>query len=581
MTTATGSTPTTDQRTLGRRTVLATGTVTAGAATLAGGLGSSSASAASSRAKRYFRHGVASGDPEPNAVLIWTRVTPTEASTPGSGRGPRAKVRWEVATDKRFRRVVRRGTFATGPGRDHTVKVDVTRLKPATWYHYRFFYDGVASRAGRTRTAPSRHALVNNLRLGVVSCANLQAGWFSAYRGLAARDDLHAVLHLGDYLYEYGPGRYGYGSDNEDIRKHEPAREMVGLADYRQRHAQYKTDPDLQDLHAKYAWIVTWDDHESTNDAWREGAENHTPGSGDGGEGDWRVRRARSHRAYDEWMPVRMDGTAALGDGSRLYRRLRFGKLAELSMLDLRTYRDQQVSTTAPSPVPQPEGDVSDPDRTITGRRQMEWLKDSLRRDTPQWKVIGNPVMIAPVTFASLPKDLISPVNDVTGLLPEDGLPYNVDQWDGYTDDRREVFAHIRDHGIKDALFVTGDIHSGWACELPYDVSTYPAVPGSAGVEFVCSSVTSNNLKDITNTPPRTTSVAIEEGIKANNRHIKYLNFDDHGFSVLDLTPKRAQMDWFVIGDRRDRDTPIRWETSFVTRAGTGLVERVEKPVGA
>ena len=264
-----------------------------------------------------FAHGVASGDPLPRGVVIWTRVTPTPAATPGSGRGPTVTVRWEVATDRGFRHVVRRGGFSTGPSRDHTVKVDVRGLKPATWYHYRFSYDGARSRVGRTRTAPRRGATPRHLRFGVVSCSNLQAGWFSAYRHLARRDDLHAVLHLGDYLYEYAPGEYGMGQDNEDIRPHDPPREMVSIADYRRRHAQYKTDRDLQDLHAKYPWIITWDDHEVTNDQWRNGAENHQQN-----EGDYQKRRARAHRAFDEWMPLRMDGTADLRDGIRLFRRL-------------------------------------------------------------------------------------------------------------------------------------------------------------------------------------------------------------------------------------------------------------------
>jgi alkaline phosphatase D len=277
-----------------------------------------------------------------------------------------------------------------------------------------------------------------------------------------------------------------------------------------------------------------------------------------------------------------MDGTAALGDGTRLYRRLTFGRLAEISMLDLRSYRDQQVPTPLPEPIPVPDPGVSDPDRTITGRQQLDWLKDSLGRGRAQWKVIGNPMMIAPVDFGGLPDVLLDPVNDVTGLLPRDGVPYNVDQWDGYTDDRREVFQHIRDHQVTDALFITGDIHSGWACELPYDASTLAdplAIGDSAGVEFVCSSVTSNNLKDITGTPPRTTSLAVEAAILANNRHIKYLDFDSHGFSVLDLTPERAQMDWYVIGDRAVRDTDITWAVSYATRTGTGRIESVGEPV--
>lgn len=177
------------------------------------------------------------------------------------------------------------------------------------------------------------------------------------------------------------------------------------------------------------------------------------------------------------------------------------------------------------------------------------------------------------------PKDLIGPVNDVVGLLPDDGQPYNVDQWDGYTDDRREVFDYIRDHQVKDVVFVTGDIHSGWACDLPYDNATCPAQGETAGVEFVCSSVTSNNLKDILGVPRRTGSVAVENAIKANNRHVKYLNFDDHSFSILDITPKRAQMDWFVIGDRAERRSSLTHETSYATASGTSRFVRQNGPV--
>ena len=374
--------------TVDRRTLLAAGT--AGAAGVALATGAGFAPDAAAAGNRYFRHGVASGDPLPRKVVLWTRVTPTTDATPGSGRGPRVTVTWQVAKDPKFRRIVRKGKVTTGPGRDHTVKVDADRLKPGTEYFYRFLHRGVASRVGRTKTAPRKRADNGRLRFGVVSCSNLQAGWFSAYRHLARRDDLDAILHLGDYLYEYGAGEYG------DLRAHVPAHEMVSLADYRQRHAQYKQDGDLQALHARYAFIVTWDDHETTDDAWAGGAKNHQPE-----EGDYRTRKAIANRVYDEWMPVRMGGTAKAGDGTRLFRRLRFGRLAELSMLDLRTYRSQQVA----GPVP-PDPTVSDPDRTITGKRQMAWLKKSLSDDRALWKLVGNPVMIAPVVVPPLPKDV-------------------------------------------------------------------------------------------------------------------------------------------------------------------------------
>jgi alkaline phosphatase D len=554
---------------LDRRTLLAAGAAGvagAGALTLTG------AGAADAAESGYFVHGVASGDPHPDGVVLWTRVTPTPEATPGSGLGPAAEVRWEVARDRRFRQVVRSGRFRTDASRDHTVKLEATGLEPATTYYFRFLHRGTASRPGRTRTAPAVSDSPSNLRFGIVSCANLQAGWFSAYRHLAAREDLDAVIHLGDYVYEYAPGQYGYGPSNVDIRSHEPAREMVSLADYRQRHAQYKQDADLQALHAQAPFIVTWDDHEVTNDSWRAGAENHQPE-----EGDYLARRDRAHRAFDEWMPVRMGDTVGLGDGTALYRRLQFGALAELSMLDLRSYRDQQAAQPA-APVPSVDGGVSDPDRTITGDAQMAWLKESLAADRAQWKLVGNPVMIAPVAFPPLPAELSRSVNDVTGLLPEDGLPYNVDQWDGYTADRREVFQFLADHGITDTVFLTGDIHSGWACDLPLDAGTYPASP-SVATEFVGTSITSNNLDDITGSPPRTSSIAVETAIMAANRHVKYLNFDDHGYAVLDVTSARTQMDYFKIGDRADRAAGSAWTASWATDATTQKVHPVDGPV--
>jgi alkaline phosphatase D len=186
--------------------------------------------------------------------------------------------------------------------------------------------------------------------------------------------------------------------------------------------------------------------------------------------------------------------------------------------------------------------------------------------------------MISPVVFPPLPADLTGALNDVTGLLPEDGVPYNVDQWDGYTADRRELIAHLRDHGVQNTVFLTGDIHSAWACDLPVDAGTYPA-SATAATEFVCTSVTSNNLDDITGSPPRTTSLAVEAGIQANNRHVRYLNFDDHGFSVLDVTARRTQMDYYVV-DRTDPRSGATWTASWATAADTQRVHAVDRPVG-
>lgn len=538
---------------LSRRTALQLAAVTGtglAAATVAG------PAAAAPSSRRAFAHGVASGDPLPTAVVLWTRVTPTAASTPGSGAGPAVTVGWEVATDPQFRRIVRRGSVGTGPARDHTVKIDAGGLSPGTAYWYRFTYGGTASPVGRTRTAPAPSARPARLRMAVVSCANLQAGWFSAYRHLAARRDLDVVVHLGDYLYEYAPGEYQ--ARDVVVRPHEPAREMVTLADYRRRHAQYKTDPDLQALHALAPWVITWDDHESANDAWSGGAENHTEGA----EGTWSARRAASQQAYAEWMPVRYTA------GGRLYRRLRFGRLASLSMLDLRTYRDQQAS----SPV---DPALDDPDRTLAGPEQLDFLLDGLADPAVQWKLVGNPVMIAPVRFPStLDGDAVRGIATLLDApVSPSGVPYNVDQWDGYPAERARVLGHLRDRGITDAVFLTGDIHSGWAAELPADPSTYPVTGDSVGVELVCTSVTSDNLDDILGTRPRTASLAVETAVKANNPHVKYLDFDSHGFSVLEVTPAGAQMDWFVLVDRTDPDSAAVWSTSWRVPAGSATVE--------
>jgi alkaline phosphatase D len=541
-----------------RRSFLAGSAAAAGSGALAVGA-APSAGASTPGSAATFRHGVASGDPLPGAVVIWTRVTPTAEATPGSGTGPSTTVGWQVATDAGFRSVVRKGTVTTGVERDHTVKVDVTGLAAATTYYYRFTLGSAVSGTGRTRTAPARGASVDRLRLGVVSCSNWEAGWFSPYRHLAARGDLDAVVHLGDYVYEYGTGEYANGRANVVVRPHEPTHEMVSLADYRQRHGQYKTDTDLQALHAHVPWVTTWDDHETANDAWSGGAENHQPG-----EGDFAARKAAARRAYDEWMPIRLSGTAALGDGVQAYRHLQWGSLADLTMLDLRSYRSQQVTTTDLAA-------VDDPARTITGDAQMQFLKDRLIENDAVWKLVGNPVMVTPVLFPPLDNYVAGPIADMTGLLPRQGVPYNVDQWDGYTADRRELVTFLADHGVTNTVFITGDIHSGWACELPVDAGTYP-LSRTVGVELVATSVTSNNLDDLPGAAPRTTSLAVEDAIRANNRHVKWLDFDSHGYSVLTLTPKAAQMDWYVVTDRTDRAATSSWETGFTVPVGTNAL---------
>ncbi|MFE2417794.1 alkaline phosphatase D family protein [Streptomyces hokutonensis] len=504
-----------------------------------------------------FLHGVASGDPLPDGVLLWTRVTPTAEAVPGSGLGPDTEVSWTVATDKAFTNIVSRGSLTATAASDHTVKADIRGLAPATDYFFRFSAGGTDSPAARTRTAPAADANVTGLRFGVVTCANWEAGYFSSYRHLAARGDLDAWLHLGDYIYEYKSGEYA--ARGTVVRQHAPTNEIITLADYRTRHGKYKTDPDLQALHSKAPVIAIWDDHEFADNAWSGGAVNHTEGA----EGTWTARQAAAKQAYFEWMPVRpaIEGTT--------YRRLRFGKLADLSLLDLRSFRSQQASSGS--------GAVDDPDRTITGRAQLDWLKAGLKASDTKWRLVGNSVMIAPFVIGSLTADLLKPLAKLLDL-PQDGIGVNTDQWDGYTDDRRELLAHLRSNAIGNTVFLTGDIHMSWANDVPVDAGTYP-LSASAATEFVITSVTSDNLDDIVKVPEGTVSALAAPLIQLANRHVHWVDTDRHGYGVLDITADRAQMDYYVLSDRTSATATSSWERSYRTRSGTQKVERTYDPV--
>ena len=552
------------RRSPSRRTVLRAGAgLGIAGATVAVGR-SAPASATPPTAAAVFAHGVASGDPLPDRVILWTRVTPSAAATPGSGAGTAIPVTWMIADDAALRRVVASGSVTTGPDSDFTVKVDPTGLSPDTVYHYGFAVtlpDGtrVASPVGTTRTAPAVGADVARVRFGVVSCANWEAGYFGAYRHLRNQRNLTAVVHLGDYLYEYETG--GYSGKTGPVRIHAPRHEIVSLRDYRIRHAQYKTDPDLAALHRAVPWICTWDDHETANDAWAGGAENHQPG-----EGPWASRRGAAFRAYQEWMPIRPQVDAA---GRHLYRRLGFGRLLELSMLDLRTYRDKQVSPTSSA--------IDDPSRSITGAAQMRWLREGLASSTTRWRIVGNPVMISPVLIPPLDARNAAAVTELLGL-PSTGVPYNADQWDGYPADRQRLLTTVRDRGIDNVVFITGDIHSSWACDIPNNAANFPA-GGTVATELVGTSVTSSNIDDILKVPEHTVGNAVPPAIMAANNHVRWNDFDAHGYSVLTVTPAFAQMDWWFLNDKTDPRTGQYHARSFRVRDGVARVTPVAWPI--
>ncbi|HEX8868243.1 MAG TPA: alkaline phosphatase D family protein, partial [Lentzea sp.] len=449
-----------------RRTFLKAGAV-AGAATAGGAVSASAATA-------VFEHGVASGDPVPDGVLLWTRVVTT------------SEVRWEVARDESFDRIVARGHTRTGAHRDHTVKVEVCGLRPSTRYYYRFRVGDVVSPVGRTKTAPSGD--VSGVRFGVVSCANWMAGHFVPYGYLADREDLDAVIHLGDYIYpHYDP----------KVRDAQPQHEIITLADYRTRHAMYKTDPHLQRLHGAHPFIATWDDNESADNSSAVGALGHDPAT----EGPWAVRLAAATQAYFEWMPIR-EGL--------MFRRLQYGSLLDITMLDLRSHRTPE---------------------TILGPRQRDWLIKGICDGTAQWRLIGTSVMFSPLA-----------------IPPAPGFPsVNTDQWDGFPTDREIVVRALDRAGMKNAVFLTGDIHSSWAVDVP-DGSALKSV----ATEFITTSVTSDNFDEFLKVPPRTGSLALEAAIMAKNPHVRFVELDSHGVSTLEVTPDEVRMDWFYTSDRTD-----------------------------
>jgi len=513
------------------------------------------------RRRDVFRHGVASGDPLPTGVILWTRLTPSDEATPGSGAGEPAVVRWEVATSPSFHRPVAKGVVVADARRDHTIKVDVRGLRPSHTYFYRFLHRDRVSPVGRTMTAPAADAVVPSLRFGLASCANYEGGYFAAYRHLAARRDLDFVLHVGDYIYEYATG--GFGPGGAIGRVHDPVTEIVTLSDYRRRHGQYREDADLQALHAAVPFICTWDDHELTNDAHRTGAENHQPAT----EGLFETRRAAAYRAYFEWMPIRRP--QPFEAPTRLYRSFRFGSLADLQMLDLRQYRDAQ-------PANGQDPARHDPARTLMGSAQLEWLKERLGESGAHWKLIGNSVMVSPIDFrAPLPAGLLEQV----GLMM--GVPFNVDAWDGYTDDRRDLLEFLGAHAVGNVAFLTGDIHSSWACEVPRDSASYLSGLPAVAVELVGTSITSANLNEILGVPPRSPQTLQVEGLfKAANRHVKLLEFDSHGYSVIDVTPDRLQADWYYVSDPADVTATSRFASGVQVMSGTNLVTPAAGPLG-
>lgn len=509
------------------------GTAALAAATLMP-LGSAMAAAVAN----VFQHGVASGDPLSDRVILWTRVTPA------AGRGA-VPVQYVVARDAALTQVVLRGSTKTHPDRDYTVKVDAAGLQPGTTYYYQFKAEGADSPIGRTRTLPVGQ--VDRLRMAVVSCSNHAYGYFNAYRHIAERADLDLVMHLGDYLYEYGINQYG------TARTPEPAHEMVTLADYRMRHAQYKRDADLQAMHRQHPMIAIWDDHEITNDAWKDGAQNHTEGA----EGVWAERVAQALKAYYEWMPTRVPDASDL---RKNWRGFRYGDLAELLMLEERvSARSQQLIESGQFTQ---TGAFTDASRGLLGETQEAWVASSLRNSKARWKFLGQGVM-----FAQLKG--VGAANAAGG-----GSFLNADQWDGYQPARNRIYDILKGNattpGVDNVVVLTGDIHSSWAADLTQDPNNadvasggYNRVTGegSRAVEFVGTSVTSPGLND-----PQGSTAAF---LRSQNPHFKYIDLMRRGYMLIDATPQRVVGEWWYVDTVASISHVQAFGTAFEVQAGT------------
>jgi alkaline phosphatase D len=507
---------------------------------------SSGAEATQGRREISFQHGVASGDPLHDRVILWTRVTT------GNWYDD-VDVRWQVARDPKMRRIVANGHASANIWRDFTVKVDVDCLDPGQTYYYQFSARGERSVVGRTRTLP--RGRVDAARLALVSCSNLPAGLFNVYALIARRSDLDCVLHLGDYLYEYGNSTFGDGTLLDRVPA--PDKEIVSLVDYRQRHAQYKLDADLQAAHRQHPFICVWDDHEIANDAWKDGAENHNP---ELGEGEWSVRKRAGIRAYFEWMPIR---EWAHQSNARIFRQFRFGQLADLFMLDTRHYgRDQQsaakpVSPTAGFPANDPV--ANDPSRTLLGFDQEAWLDERLSLSKSReitWRLLGQQVMMAQ-------------------LSPSGGQTlFNLDQWDGYRPARERLFTSVRDNNVDNIVVLTGDIHSSWANELtsnPWDAGTYNPATGNGvvGVEFVTPGVSSPGILN----PVEAAQTAAF--VCSVSPHMKFAELNKRGYVILDLDRERVQGEFWHVATV---DAPSREETlaaAFINEAGANRLQPV------
>ena len=513
--------------------------------------------AADAEANSIFAHGVASGDPEPNSVVIWTRVS--------DSKDPVA-VDWYVATDSAMLNVIAHGQFTTNAQRDHTVKQVVDGLEPGKSYFYQFVINGATSPLGRTKTLPVGH--LERLVLAVATCSNYPFGYFNAYEVIANDDEVDLVVHLGDYIYEYRAlGGYGGATGRRIGRNHKPGHETTSLKDYRIRHAQYKGDPESIAMHARHPLIVIWDDHESADNPWMEGAENHQLI-----DGNWFARRAASMQAYYEWMPIRDPGPG--GSWERYWRHFKFGDLASLITLESRhTGRSKQYKWSGRLDDFEGVADanafyddvVGAPDRNMLSAEMEKFLKSELAesaRAGRRWRIIGNQSIMAKVRYPELNEPFFEHLRNELGRsgrsrldnltrLGSLALPGDLDAWDGYPAARERFYRLAKDADARDLLVISGDSHSYWANAL------YDADGESMGVELGSTGITSpRGLLDL-----GLDGLARWDALlAANNKEVVWVDGRYRGFIRLDITHDGVHADFVTVTNVETRD----YETQIV-----------------
>ena len=485
-------------------------------------------------------HGVASGDPLTDRVVIWTRVSGTEED---------AQVTWTFARDADLTDVVASGEATAVGARDHTVHVDVAGLEPGATYFYGFEANGERSPVGRTKTLPGEG--VERARFAMCSCAKLNAGFFNAYSRIAERDDLDFLLHLGDYIYEASNKPPKTQTPGADIgRPFEPEEECRTLADYRTRYSQYRSDPDVQRLHAALPMIATLDDHELADGAWAGGADAHEPDA----HGPWERRRDEAFRARWEWLPARPPDPA---DPTRVFRTIALGELAKIHLLDIRSRRDQ----------PALEPEMSNPSRSMLGSEQRRWLERELRRESSGWTILAT-VSVFTHTWVERPAEPLLTALLKLKLIDEDGDGPDEDQWDGYPAERSRLLELLR--ATADTVLLSGDLHVSIAGEVRDQ-------EGPVAIELTTPSLTSQNLDEKLGVAQRSDEIlAAEDAFVGTFDHIRWCEFASHGYVVIDVDPGRLRSEWWLVDGVLERLEGERLGAAFeVPRSEPRLIPAI------